>query len=186
MTESRFQIVLLLHDLGDNPYGQVEELRRILAETHPNVIFVHPPVSEDFNSLMAFLTLFQPNSLVVGLGLGGLFASVMQERFPYLNLSVFAVNPPMEYERDGASGERVSVGESTGQRIVLYSSQYEPLRGEQPEQWSKYCDLVFDVPWLSEGVQKAFYSTSYLISAFMRGRNMPKEVASVGTAKEEV
>jgi hypothetical protein len=121
--------------------------------------------------------MFVPNSLLVGIGTGGLTAIAVQERFPALNLSAFAINPPP------AQGDLTYLWTTAAayslERVVLYSSQYEPLRGKQPELWSKYCDLVFDVPWLSGGVQEAFYSTSYLISAFMRGLSMPKEVAAI-------
>jgi hypothetical protein len=179
MIESRFSTVVFLHDREDNPDGHVGELTRILSESHPNVRFLRPslPTGGFLAVAAALFPLFVPNSLMVGIGSGGLFAVAMQERFPALNLSVCAINSSPEQDElayPWTTAKAYSLG-----RVILYSSQYEPLRGKQPEQWSKYCDLVFDVPWLSGGVQKAFYSTSYLISTFMRGLNMAKEVASI-------
>src|SRR5208337_1384118 len=110
MLDSRFQTVVFLHDREDNPEGHVGEFARILSESHPNVRFLRPPVpayttARGSFQLMAaaLMPMFQPNSLVVGIGLGGLYAIAMQEQFPSINLSVFAVNPPpkqdeLEYE----------------------------------------------------------------------------------------
>jgi hypothetical protein len=180
MLESRFSTVVLLHDREDNPDGHVGELARLLSESHPNVRFSRPPLpAGSFQSVAVALSpLFVPYSLLVGIGTGGRFAIGMQERFPALNLSVFAINPPTKHDDLAYAYPYCTAKAYPSERVVLYSSQYEPLRGEHPEQWSKYCELVFDVPWLSGGVQKAYYSTSYLISTFMRGLNTAKEVAS--------
>lgn len=184
MNESRFRTVVLLHDHGDNHDGPVKELAHILQENHPLVKFVCPPIPTALDAqanvnLLAvkLLPVFQPNSLVVGLGLSGLFAVAIQERFPALNLSVFAINAPSS--KDGLTDVWKTRETSSLERVVLYSSQYEPIRDGQPEKWSQYADQVYDVPWLSGGVQKAMYATSYLISAYMRGLDLRKEVPSI-------
>jgi hypothetical protein len=182
MKGSRFQTVVLLHDRGDSPDGQVGELARILSEAHPSVKFLRPFVpamSEVWGSFdlpaAKLLPLLQPNALVVGIGLGGLFAVALQEQFTALNLSVFAVNAPPPQD-DLAGGWRT--GTASG-RAAVYSSEYEPLRGDHPKRWTQHADLAFDFPWLSGGIQKAMYATSYLISSYMRGLDLKKAVASL-------
>jgi hypothetical protein len=179
MDESRFPCVIFLRDPQDSDQGGImEDLAQVLAESHPNIKFLHPPVPAGSTAFSGFnlmvtklLPLFQPSSLVIGNGLGGLFAITMQERFPYLDLSVFAINPP-------SKRDELKVGAWRPKRVILYSSEYEPIRADSPKIWAEYVDSAFDVPWLSGGVQRALYATSYLISAFMRGSNMRREVAS--------
>lgn len=181
--DSRFQTVVLLHDREDEPDGHVGEIAKILQESHPLVRFIIPviPVTADSKNsfhvaAVKLFPLIPPRSLVIGIGTSGLFACALQEKFPLLDLSVFAINPPT-YQDD------LEVGMETGwsaqaMRVVLYSSQYEPLKRYLPDGWNRYADFAFDCPWLANGIGKAVYATSYLISAFMRGLDLKQEIAT--------
>ena len=100
--ESRFQTVALIHDAGDSPEGYAGEFRRILGRATPASVLFYPisqwkpePAEQMFDQVSHKLfPLLPPHTLLVGFGLGGLVACVMQERFPHLSLPVFAVNSP--------------------------------------------------------------------------------------------
>ena len=154
MNESRFLAVVILHDLNNETWVAAR-LGSILAEHHPSVKFLLPPLPAGTLALapaVALLPMFKPNSLFVGLGLGGNLAALAQDRFPSLNLSVFAVDPP----------EMAAAPE----RVVLYNS-LEPR---------SFAGQAYGVPWLAQGVDKAAFAVAYLISAYMRGLDLAKEV----------
>lgn len=166
MNESRFRNVVVFGDEG-------AEFIRILGESHPNVGFLNPPIpafgtSAFYPSMYKLMPLFLPDSLIISLG--SIFAITVQEGFPHLNLSVFAVNPPLD---------ELALMWKGANRAVLYSSQYEPIKAYQPEEWSRRTDYAYDVPWLSRGVGGALYATSYLASVFMRGLDLRKEVLTM-------
>ncbi len=179
---SRFQSVIFL----DEPDGCAKELSIILGESHPGVHFLCPPIPTHPTGFIGFtlatirlLPLIQsnPKTLLIGKGFGGLLAAMIQERHPQLDLSVIAINAPTHEDGMGMSWSRPRPSLIRDERVVLYSSQYKPL--QDADLWLGYADLVFDVPWLAEGVQKALHATSYVISAFMRGLDLRKEIASL-------
>jgi hypothetical protein len=109
-------------------------------------------------------------TLLVGLERGGLVACCLQRSFPALALSVVAVNSPT---REGDLVTMPAVG-NPGNRLALFSSAYKPISGRCD--WD-FTAQAYDVGWLRDGVDNAFYPVSYLVSAFMRGSDMKKEVA---------
>lgn len=109
-------------------------------------------------------------SLLIGLERGGLVACCLQRSFPALSLSVVAVNAPT---REGDLITMPAVG-NPGNRLALFSSAYKPIRGRCD--WD-FTAQAFDVGWLRDGADSASYPVSYLVSAYMRGLDMKKEVS---------
>jgi hypothetical protein len=107
------------------------------------------------------------DSLLVGVGRGGLIAAAVQLKLPALRLSVAAINSPTD--EDG-----VSAG-LWGHRLALYSSAYKPIAGHCD--WHVASPLAYDLPWLAKGCQNNFYPLTYLISSWARGAIMDKEVS---------
>lgn len=178
-SNSRFTEVLLLHDQGDGPGGRLDSLVTLIKESHPTVRFTSPVISingdtaANFNTLaIKILPMLHPNTMVLGDGIGGLFAVALQERFPALNLGVFAINAPVR--QDTLSQEWNNL--YSLDRVILYSSEFPALRGT-PHNWAQYSRNAYDVPWLTGGYQKAMYATAYLISSFMKGLDMGKELS---------
>jgi len=168
---SRFADVVWL-GRGDT----VARLSAVLDRKDPFVLHRAPYVPDiPAAEALAFVTQnyaskLRKGSLLVGLERGGLLACCLQRSFPALSLSVFAVNSPT---REGDIITMPAVG-NPANRAALFSSAYKPIRGR--------CDWDFtaeslDVGWLREGLADAVYPVSYLISAYMRGSDMKKEVS---------
>jgi pimeloyl-ACP methyl ester carboxylesterase len=180
--ESRFQSVALIHDAGDSPEGYAGEFRRILGESHPGVRFILPylpmetrPAEHMFDQVSHKLfPLLPPHTLLVGFGLGGLVACVMQERFPHLSLPVFAINAPACED-----GLEIEAGlYQRPERTVIYSDRYKPIE-MKCEYWDTRSSYAVSVPWLANGVQKAMYATAYVLSSFMRGLDLTHEIVTL-------
>jgi hypothetical protein len=168
-----FKQITLLHGKDDLPSGSVLRLENLLRAAFPNMEFCRPLIPKltakdtvDFIK-RNFMGRIKPNSLLVGLERGGLIACDLQSSFPALHLSVVAVNSPTR-----EIGVQASPCQTSASRMALYSSAYLP---KECNDWYFYAPLNYDVEWLSKGV--AYYPVAYLITAFMGGRDMEKEVA---------
>jgi hypothetical protein len=175
MITPRFNQITFLHGRNELPSGYMERLEAILHTSYPTVIFARPFVPSDLDTKDAFefvrrnyASRIQADSLIVGLERGGLVACAMQDAFPALNLSVFAINSPTE--EDGLFAEP-SVPHT---RLALYSSAYPPIKGRC--NWSTTTPLAYDVPWLAPGCN-VIYPLAYLISGYSHGADMDKQVA---------
>ena len=172
--DSRFQMVTLLHDVGDSPDGNVGLIYNNLVDSHPGVRILRPYVpmylataKDNFKSTsIKILPMLQPDSLIVGVGISGLFASVLQDNFPGLNLTVFTINSPIS---DGG----LIMDEPVSERVSVYSSEIIKNPIIPP-----YSTQSFDVKWLSDGIEKSINGISYIISSFMRYQiDMKQEIA---------
>lgn len=170
----RFSQITLLHGRDELPNGSVERVEALLRSSHPMVQYARPLIPTDLDTKAAlawaqryFVYRMQPESLVVGMGRGGLIASVIQSELPGLRLAVAAINSPTN--EDGVFAE------PSVDRLALYSSAFQPIKGCCD--WSTLTPLAYDVPWLSKGFEQ-FYPLAYLISAWSRGvKDMDKQVS---------
>lgn len=171
----RFSQITILHGKGDTPVGQVGRLESILRAAYPMIEFSRPlipnlPTKEAYEWIAAqYVRRFKPNSLLIGMERGGLIASAIQTAFPVLHLSVVAINSPTS-----EGGVHASQCQAPMSRMALFSSAYPPLKNNCT--WHTHSPLAFDCTWLSKGCD-AYYPLAYLISAFMGGRDMEKEVS---------
>jgi len=158
------------------PGAAVARLSLILDRKDPFVAHRTPYVPDaGAADALAFVTAnyaskIKKGTLLVGLERGGLVACCLQRSFPALSLSVVAVNSPT---RDGDIITMPALGNPSN-RLALFSSSYKPIAGRCD--W-EFTAQAFDVGWLRDGVANAFYPVSYLVSAYMRGLDMKKEVS---------
>jgi hypothetical protein len=169
----RFSQIMLLHGQDELPSGSVERLEALLRTSHPMVKYSRPliPMEYDTKAALDFVERYyvyrmDANSLLVGVGRGGLIASAIQFKLPALSLSVAAINSPTD--EDG-----VTAGLS-GRRLALYSSAYKPIAGRCD--WHGSSPLAYDLPWLANGCEN-FYPLAYLISSWAQGAAMDKEIS---------
>lgn len=178
---SRFTGHYLLHDRGTP--DDVDKLAEIMSKKLGTdyYFFKRPQPPHEFIEDVApdvsyrwLKTYFLPdtliNSVIFGIGLGGLLAAKLQEDFPARNLSVIAVNAPTT---EGLISLDRSVHQS---RVALYSSVYPTLADCD---WSKYAPQVYDVAWLQHGIKNTKYGLAYLLSAYMRQEDISTQVSAV-------
>lgn len=118
-----------------------------------------------------------PNSVIFGIGLGGLLAAKLQEDFPAKRLSVVAVNAP-------CSEGSIGLNNTVPNRIAIYSSAYTPIAGRCD--WSRYAGQAYDVPWLPHGIKNTKYGLAHLLTAYMQIENLAFEVASFTDSAPEI
>lgn len=190
MNISRFRNHYLLHDRGNTE--DAEKLAAIMAKRvgTDNDFFKHPQppyeFKEDASSLESynwlrkyFLPELLPDSIVFGIGLGGLLVARLQEDFPAKNLSVVAVNSPLT-EGQVAVSDRPSIG-----RVALYSQLYTPILN-QGQAWPLYASQAYDLPWLVHGIKNAKYGLAYLMTAYMQKEDISAEIATFMDTAPEV
>lgn len=170
----RFSHITLLHGRDELPNGSVERLEALLRTSHPMVDYARPLIPANLNTKAAlqfverfFVYRIPQDSLLVGVGRGGLIASAVQYKLPALRLSVAAINSPTD--EDGVSAEL------WGHRLALYSSVYKPIAGHCD--WDVASPAAYDLPWLANGCENNLYPLAYLISAWARDAAMNKEVS---------
>jgi hypothetical protein len=180
MDFTRFKGHYLLHDRGTPE--DVEKLASIMATkvgTRPDFFKRPQPPYEfkdDASALESYRWLqsyFLPdalsNSVIFGVGLGGLLAAKLQEDYPWRGFSVVAIDSPV---LDGA----ISLGSLVSNRIAMYSSDYTPISGRC--EWVRYAGQAYNVPWLQHGIKNTKYGLAYLLTAYMQVENLAVEVAS--------
>jgi hypothetical protein len=112
----------------------------------------------------------KPNSLFVGVGLGGLLAAVVQRYWPHFNLSAVAINA-------STSEDSLMLGDTylTPELVAFYSPAAQDVNGLRCA-WGCYTDKAFALPWLQHGIDGVRYAIGYLVSAHMRGLDIAKEI----------
>jgi hypothetical protein len=171
---SRFEQITIFHGRNELPSGSTNRLQALLRGAYPATMFACPFVPPDLDAKQAldfvkknYVGRMQVGSLLVGLERGGLIACAVQEGFPALRLSVFAVNAPTE--ADG-----VAAGQCDPQRrVAVYSSKCPPIKNSC--NWKAFTPLAYDVPWMTFG--KNAYPLAYLISVYNQGADLDKHVA---------
>ena len=170
--KSRFTHVVFLHGKEELPDGMVAQLEGILKSAYPDVKFFRPyipnvPSDEAYKCLAQFMPALQPNSLLVGVGRGGLLAARLQKSFPALHFHVIAINAPTS---DGS----LSTGSFYPDRVAFFSSRYAPIANRCG--WRSVSPLAFDLDWMKSG-KNHFHALCYLISGYMQGNDMADTVA---------
>jgi pimeloyl-ACP methyl ester carboxylesterase len=175
---SRFAGHYILHDRGSP--DDTDKLADIMAKKLGTdyYFFKRPQPPYEFNEEVSstvsyrwLTTYFLPdtliNSVIFGVGLGGLLAAKLQEDYPARNLSVVAINSP-------TTEGLISLTGSVKGRVALYSSVYPTLTD-----WAKFAPQVYDVPWLQHGIKNTKYALAYLMSAYMKQEDVSSQVAAV-------
>lgn len=172
----RFSQVTFLHSAHESPTDSPARLRFVLHSAYPALSYATPLLPYSLSAKESFdfaskhyISRIGRESLIVGFGRGGLIACALQTAFPALRLSVVAINAPT-----GEIGLQVQACSQAYSRVALYSSLYAPIKDRCD--WANFSPMAYDVKWLSAG-NNAYYPLSYLISAFMRGQDMDKEVS---------
>ena len=186
--DSRFKGHYLLHDRGTSE--DVERLATIMAKKlDVNDTFFkipQPPYEfkEDASALESYRWMRQyllpevpNNSLVIGIGLGGLLAARLQEEFPAKDLSVIALNSPTV---EGL----IELQNIVFNRVAIYSSFYSPLMGCC--NWPRFTPQAYDVPWLMHGVKNTKYGLAYLLTAYMQTEDLSADVAEFMDSVPEI
>jgi pimeloyl-ACP methyl ester carboxylesterase len=174
---SRFKGHYFLHDRGVSE--DARKLASIVEETFNSKIFNQPQplyeFKEDATALEAYRglrTYFLPdtliNSVIFGVGLGGLLAAKLQEEFPARNLSVVTINAPTV---DGDIGLEGIVME----RLALYSSGYPPISNHCD--WSNFASQVYDIPSLQYGIKNVKYGLAHILAGYMQKEEVKAEAA---------
>jgi hypothetical protein len=175
---SPFKNVYLFHGKGGAPSGTVLQLERILRLHHPEAHYERPflphgdPEASAEASLdwavLQYRPEMVPNSLIVGISLGGLIAAKLQEMSPSLNLSVVAIISPTSFEK-------VRLETKLPKRMALYSKEDKIIDGRM--NWEDFSDMYFDLPmYRNHNVDLCKYATAYLISRFMLEKDVQQEI----------
>jgi pimeloyl-ACP methyl ester carboxylesterase len=176
-SKSRFANVYLLHGEGGSPNGSVLNLEAVLQHAFYDTRFIRPqlPYAEEGVSAeesLDYLVLqyrkeIIPNSLFIGVSLGGLLAAQLQELSPQLNLTVVALMSP-------TSSGLIKVEEKNDKRLALYSSDDKQIAGRT--NWPAYAEC-YDLPMLRyHDTNLCKYAVCYLISQYIQGKDMAYEV----------
>jgi len=148
-------------------------IRRAMEQWHRRVMML-PQNDELFLSKfnkadLAETWLVPEGSLVVGLGLGGLAAAMMQEtKRP--DLDVVCVSSPTSH---GA----IKLERRMQRRVALYSSQ-DPAIAGRVENWPNLAE-AHDMPYLMHGAHLHPYMLRKLILAHQEGRDLGAEMAHI-------
>lgn len=117
------------------------------------------------------------NSVIFGIGLGGLLAAKLQEDFVN-GISVVAINSPLFEGTVGLSGTLVP------SRVAIYSSHYPPI-SDRVAQWPGVASQAYDVPWLEHGTILPKYALAHLIVSYMKEENISAEVEALKSSSIE-
>ncbi len=174
---SRFKGHYLIHD-RETP-DDVQSLASILSEKTGDGYGAfkqpHPPYefkdASTFDSYQWFrhslLPIIMSDSVLFGVGLGGLLAAKLQEDFPAYNLSVVAINAPTS---DGL----ISLDSRVKGRVALFSGLYPAITSTC--NWSRYASQSYDVPWLQHGIKNRKFALAHLMMKYMQHENLVSEV----------
>jgi hypothetical protein len=153
----------LLHGKGGRPTGTVLQLEECLKPLLPHLVFHRPALLHSDPNVLAersFADLqtkdITPNSIVVGISLGGLLAAKLQE-FGREDLTVICISSPTW--ADDVKLERRM------QRVAFYSSSDAVIAG-RTVQWRELAD-AYDIPWLSHNTDAHKVSLALLIAAWL-------------------
>lgn len=189
MDFTRFKGHYLIYDRGTPPEEGERLVEIMAAKVGTNHDFYKRPqlpyeFKEDASALESYRWLnsyllpgVPPNSVIFGIGLGGLLAAKLQEDFPAKRLSVIAINAPC-FE------ESITLNDVISNRIALYSKAYSPIADRCD--WIRYAGQAYDLPWLQHGTKNTKYGLAYLLTAYMQIENLAAEVASFADSSPEI
>jgi pimeloyl-ACP methyl ester carboxylesterase len=179
---SNFQNVYIFHGQGGSPEGTALVLEGLLYQRFPKVKFIRPllrhqdegvTARDSFRAAAKKIKLLQKDSLIIGISMGGLVASVLQEKFPDLNLSVFAISSPTKTST-------LAINTLVPDKRVALYSHLDKKVGEYTIKWPLLTNLAFDVSWMqSHNTDDQKYSVTSVIAAFMSGQDVSAAVENV-------
>lgn len=187
MLSSRFTAIYLFNDReAATPVALSEKLESVVTQKIPEVRFNKPgmphvvsPTATADQSLQWLSKNFLPsllqNSLIVGIGLGGLLAAKLQEMLPQKKASVLAINAPLFDCNVSLSAVRLP------DRVSLYSSLYEPIR-DRCLLWPQVAE-AYDVAWLQHHLTYAKFATGHLVAEYIKDEAIANDVAAISCTK---
>jgi hypothetical protein len=135
--------IYVLHGRGGSLEGSARTIADHLPSGLPPVIRPTLPHSDPGVSAEESYETFSlyPNSLVIGISLGGLLAAKFEEDQPDFGLKVVTLVSPTH-----ADGLALTPGKRPN-LIALYSTD-DPVIGTRAN-WEDFTDNAFNVPWMS-------------------------------------
>jgi pimeloyl-ACP methyl ester carboxylesterase len=161
--------IYVLHGRGGSPEGSARTIANLLPSGLPPIIrpvlsHSDPAVSAE-DSYVQFGLL--PNSLVIGISLGGLLAAKFQEDHPDFGLKVVTLVSPTH-------AEGLAITRMRPDLIALYSTE-DPVIGTRAN-WEHFTDDAFNVPWMSNhDVDHQKYSIGLFLTEMLQGHD-PREI----------
>jgi hypothetical protein len=148
--------VYLFHGLDGSPDGTSLKLEEKLKPYFPKIEF-HRPWVKTIDDV--FQIKIEPNSVIIGNSLGGLFAAIYQEVLSD-DINVIALSSPTFFENLRLDNFKHKV-------IALYSSLDPVIKGRT--NWQDYTNDFYDVPWMEDhNIDSHIYSVSYALTEFLR------------------
>ena len=162
--------IYVLHGRGGSPEGSARTIANLLPSGLPPIIRPLLPHSDPGVSAEGSYEQFglYPNSLVIGISLGGLLAAKFQEDHPDFGLKVVTLVSPTH-----AEGLALTPGKRPD-LIALYSTE-DPVIGTRAN-WEDFTDNAFNVPWMrNHDVDQQKYSIALFLTEIQQGRD-PREI----------
>ncbi len=179
---SRFRMVYFLYD--EKSGRETLAVEELVRSSFPDVNFLQlaiPSVEMDRYQLETWEAtvkpFFVPDSLLIGVGIGGAAACEIQEHWPELSLSVVAINSPM-------GGLTMNA-----KRVALYSSDYEPIKYSCD--WFEVSNFSFDVSWLRYGILSESggnlckFGVAMIVATYMQEANLQGVLDSANLVNPE-
>jgi pimeloyl-ACP methyl ester carboxylesterase len=162
--------IYVLHGRGGSPEGSARTVANLLPSGLPPII--RPFLSHSDPGVSAEGSYEQfglyPNSLVIGISLGGLLAAKFQEDHPDFGLKVVTLVSPTR-----AEGLALTPGKRPD-LIALYSTE-DPVIATRAN-WEDFTDNAFNVPWMrNHDVDQQKYSLGLILTEMLQGRE-PREI----------
>jgi pimeloyl-ACP methyl ester carboxylesterase len=161
--------IYVLHGRGGSPEGSAKTIADLLPSGLPPVIrptlpHCDPEVTAEESYAQFGL---YPNSLVIGISLGGLLAAKFQEDHPDFGLKVVTLVSPTHAEGLALTRLRPDL-------IALYSTE-DPVIGTCAN-WEDFTDNAFNVPWMkSHNIDNQKHSIALFLTEMLQG-NDPREI----------
>lgn len=165
----KFDYLYLLHGKGGSPNGSVKQLKHALVPLLvEGLIFIRPDLPHGDIASPAEYSVrrlrhldLSPNSLVIGISLGGLVAAALQED-SRPDLTVICLSSP-------TWADGIQLEEKPDRRIALYSS-HDPVLQGRTGNWPLLAE-AYDKPWLDHDTDKHIPRLAGAIAEFVNHRN---------------
>jgi hypothetical protein len=177
----KFSAICLFHGKGGKPEGSVLQLEQALRAI-PNSLFKHIPIirpllahtaesvtaEESFeHTSHQYGPYLKTGALVIGISLGGLIAAKLQE-VSRPDLHIIAINAP-------TGVDNLRLDQYMENRVSLYNSRDIIIAGRTAT-WPLLTSMAYDLPWLTHNIDDHRYSLALLISTYVNGGDLGKEV----------
>jgi len=158
--------VYLLHGKGGSPNGTVAKLEESLHAAWPDLRYVRPALQHSDPTIAAEMSVeflrklqLEAGSLVIGISLGGLVASKLQEE-SRPDLHVLCISSP-------TWADGVKLLRRADHRVALYSLADEVISG-RVENWPRLAE-AYEFHWLDHDTDKHLGPLTRLVGYYLRG-----------------